>query len=430
MTAPDTVTGEQGGAASVSMTGRQWAITLLLAIGVLIAYADRTSIAAAIAHKPFVAYFHMSGVERGLLGSALFWAYALAQIPAGWVVDRFGVKIPYAVCFALWCLATALSGVMTVFVGLFAMRALVGAAEAIVMPASYRWFRHNIPERHTGLAIGIFAFGNKVGTAIATPLAAWIIVHWEWQAMFALTGLAGMLWLVPWLGLVKNDFPDAAGLALARRRAATVPFRNIMASPVVWGGIIVNFCYSYFIFYCMTWMPSYLVEQRGLSLESSGLYTFFSFGGIAIVAVAAGWVADRLIERGADPVRTRKWFVVAGFVGAGTVLFGAYTDNLQWALVWNIVSLWFLGLASANNLALTKVTLIPRPAIGLVVGVQHVAAGLSGGLAASLTGWLLHVSGSYDLPIQVIVVFLAIGAAACVILLRPEWAPRVEADVG
>jgi MFS family permease len=410
------------------MSGRQWAITLLLALGVLIAYADRTSIAAAIADKGFVRHFGMTGVERGLLGSALFWAYAAAQIPAGWVVDRYGVKVPYAICFALWCVATALSGVMTVFIGLFLMRALVGAAEAIVMPASYRWFRHNIPERHTGLAIGIFAFGNKVGTAIATPIAAWIIVHWEWQAMFAITGLAGLLWLLPWLGLVKNDFPDREQLAVARRRAATVPFRNIMASPVVWGGIIVNFCYSYFVFYCMTWMPSYLVEQRGLSLESSGLYTFFSFAGIAIIAVAAGWVADRLIERGADPVKTRKAFVVAGFVGAGTVLFGAYVADLGWALFWNIVSLWFLGLASANNLALTKVTLIPRPAIGLVVGVQHVAAGLSGGLAATLSGWLLHVSGSYDLPIQVIVVFLALGAASCVILLRPEWAPRVEVE--
>ncbi|MBC2667027.1 MFS transporter [Novosphingobium flavum] len=408
------------------MTSRQWGVMLLLALGVMIAYADRTSIAAAIANKPFIEHFRMTGVHRGLLGSALFWSYAAAQIPAGWVVDRFGVKVPYAICFGLWCVATALSGVMTVFIGLFLMRALVGAAEAIVMPASYRWFRHNIPERHTGLAIGIFAFGNKVGTAIATPLAAWIIVNWEWQAMFAITGLAGLVWLVPWLALVKNDFPRGGQLAEAKRRAATVPFRNIITSPVVWGGIVVNFCYSYFIFYCMTWMPSYLVEQRGLSLEQSGLYTFFSFAGIAIVAVAAGWWADRLIERGADAVRTRKAFVLAGFLGAATVLFGAYTQDLGWALFWNIASLSFLGLASANNLALTKVTLIPPPAIGLVVGVQHVAAGLSGGLAASLSGWLLHVSGSYDLPIQVIVVFLAVGAASCMILLRPEWSPKVE----
>jgi cyanate permease len=78
---------------------------------------------------------------------------------------------------------------------------------------------------------------------------------------------------------------------------------------------VVNFCYNYFTFYCMTWMPAYLVEQRGLTLEKMGLYSFFSFAGIAIVALVAGWVADRLIARGGNAVVVRKSFVIAGFVG-------------------------------------------------------------------------------------------------------------------
>ncbi len=405
----------------------RWGLMLLLSVGVLIAYADRSSIAAALADKPFAEHFALTSVGRGQVGAAFFWAYAAMCIPAGWVIDRYGAKVPYAICFALWCLATAATGAMSALAGLIVMRALVGAAEAAVMPASYRWIRHNVPERHTGAAIGVFACGNKIGTAIGAPVAAWLIVAHDWRWMFVITGLAGLIWLIPWALLVENDFPAKSQRAAARARAATVPFRAIMASPVVWGGIIVNFCYSYFVFFCMTWMPSYLVEQRGLSLEKSGLYTFFSFAGIALVAVAAGWAADRIIARGGDPVRTRKAFIVAGFAGATTVLFGAFADGLGAALFWNIASLSFLGLASANNLALTKVTLIPRPAIGLVTGVQHVAAGLSGGLAASLSGWLLHVSGSYELPMLVIVVFLVIGASASVILLRPEWSPKVTA---
>lgn len=402
-----------------------WGVLLLLSLGAMIAYADRSSIASAIANKPFVAHFAMSDVHRGWLGSAFFWSYALAQIPAGWVVDRFGAKIPYAICFALWCLATAASGLMAMFAGLFIMRFLVGAAEAVVMPASYRWIRENIPERHSGTAIGIFAFGNKLGTALGTPLAAWLILAWDWRAMFVITGLAGLVWLAPWMLMVRNDMPRGAGNAAARASVASVPMRNILSSPVVWGAMIVNFCYSYFTFYCMTWMPAYLVEQRGLSLERSSLYTFFSFIGIAIVAVLAGWAADRIIERGGDPVVTRKVFIVAGFVGASTVLLGAMTETEGWALFWNVFSLSCLGLASANNLALCKITLLPKAAVGRAVGVQHVAAGLSGGVSASLSGWLLDISGSYALPMLVIVVFLAIGAAACVILLRPAWSPRV-----
>lgn len=406
---------------------RRWGIMLLLSVGVLIAYADRSSIAAALANKSFTGHFAMGDVERGWVGASFFWAYAAAQIPLGRVVDRYGARLPYALCFALWCMATAATGAMSALAGLVIMRGLVGAAEAIVMPASYRWIRHNIPERHTGSAIGVFAFGNKVGTAIGAPVGAWLIASYDWRLMFIVTGLAGLLWLVPWMAVVKDDFPRGEEQqAQARAAASAVPLGRIIASPVVWGGIIVNFCYSYFVFFCMTWMPSYLVEQRGLSLTHSGLYTFFSFAGIAIVAVAAGWAADRIIERGGDAVLTRKAFIVAGFAGATTVLFGAYADGLGMALFWNIFSLSCLGLASANNLALTKVTLIPRPAIGTIVGVQHVAAGLSGGLAASLSGWLLHVSGSYTVPMMVIVVFLVIGAGASVVLLRPEWSPKVD----
>ncbi|MEM5366399.1 MFS transporter [Paraburkholderia azotifigens] len=160
---------------------------------------------------------------------------------------------------------------------------------------------------------------------------------------------------------------------------------NLLSSPVVWGGLITNFCYSYFAFYCMTWMPAYLVEQRGLSLRQSGLYTFFSCAGIAVVAALAGLAEDRLIARGHDAVVVRKSFIVAGFMGGTTVLLGAYTRSPQMALFWSVVSLSLLGLVTANNLALVKLTLIPKQAVGLNTGLQHVATSLAGGVSASLS---------------------------------------------
>jgi sugar phosphate permease len=99
------------------------------------------------------------------------------------------------------------------------------------------------------------------------------------------------------------------------------------------------------------------------------------------------------------------------------------------ALFWNVLSLSLLGLATANNLALSRLTLIPRQAVGAVTGVQQVSTSLAGGVAASLSGWLLSVSGSYDLPMLVIFVFLLVGAAATAILFRPEWAPKVSAEI-
>jgi ACS family D-galactonate transporter-like MFS transporter len=411
------------------VTGR-WTILGLLAIGVLISFIDRTSISSALADKHFIEQFALNSVDRGWINAAFFWSYGLFQVPMGVIADRYGVKWPYAICFASWCIATALMGAVTALAGLVVMRLIIGMTEAIVIPASYRWIRNNFDESQNGLAVGLLAMGNKFGPAIGAPVGAWIIVNYSWNVMFIVTGLAGLLWLLPWLALVRNDFPTREQLAVAKRRASSVTFASILSSPVVWGGMITNFCYGYFTFYCMSWMPAYLVEQRGLSLARSGLYTFFSFAGIAIVAALAGWAADRIIARGHNAVLVRKCFVIAGFIGGCTVLLGAYAETLQMALFWNVLSLSLLGLATANNLVLSRLTLIPKQAIGAVTGVQQVATSLAGGVAASLSGWLLHVSGSYDLPMLVIFVFLLIGAAATAILFRPQWAPKVSAETG
>ncbi|WP_240655401.1 MFS transporter [Paraburkholderia phosphatilytica] len=403
----------------------RWGILGLLALGLMISFVDRTSMSAALADHHFVRVFTLTHVERGWLGSAMFWSYGLLQMPMGWLVDRYGVKWPYAVCFLAWCLAAAATGIVTTLAGLILVRLLIGVAESVVVPATYRYLANNFDETRKGTALGIYSIGGKMGPALGAPLAAWLIVMSSWKAMFVVTGLVGLIWLVPWLLMLDNDFPSKAQLAVAKRRAASVPLRNLLASPVVWGGLITNFCYSYFAFYCMTWMPAYLVEQRGLSLEQSGLYTFFSFAGIAIVAALAGWAADRLIAAGRDAVAVRKSFIVAGFIGGTTVLLGAYAHSPQMALFWNVVSLSLLGLVTANNLALVKLTLIPKQAVGLNTGLQQVATSLAGGVSASLSGWLLHVSGSYTLPMLAIFVFLMLGAASTVVLLRWEWAPKV-----
>jgi MFS family permease len=403
----------------------RWVVLGLLALGVMISFLDRTSISTALADKGLIRDFGLTSADRGWINAAFFWSYGLFQVPMGWVADRYGVKWPYALCFALWCLATAAMGAVSALASLVVLRLLIGVAEAIVIPASYRWIRNNFEERRSGFAVGLFTMGNKFGPAIGAPISAWLIVNYSWKIMFIATGAIGVLWLMPWLWLVRNDWPKGPQRSVIKGRYGHVRFADILGSPVVWGGMITNFCYGYFTFYCMTWMPAYLVEQRGLSLKESGLYTFFSFAGIAIVAAVAGRAADAVIDRGGDPVRVRKAFVIAGFIGGCTVLMGVFASSLGWALFWNVFSLSFLGLATANNLALSRLTLIPPQAIGLVTGVQQVATSLAGGVAATLSGWLLHVSGSYDLPMLVIFVFLLVGAAATAVLLRPEWSPKV-----
>jgi MFS family permease len=410
---------------TIEFDRNRWAIILLLCVGVIIAFISRTNLSSALAYKPFVQMFHLTDIDRGTLNSAFFWSYAALQIPTGMLVDRFGVKRTYAISFVVWCLASAATGLTHAFGQLTTMRILTGAGEAIVTPASYRWIRMNFPDSESGRAVGIYVVGTKIGPAIGAPLAAWLIVRYGWRAMFLIIGLAGLLWLIPWLLMVKPDDPVKRVAGEVRRRpSSSIRFKDLMSSPVIWGTLIVNFCYNYFIFYCMTWMPAYFVEQRHLSLKKMGLYSFFSFGGIAIVALGSGWWADALVKRGWNAVAVRKAFTVAGFVLASTELIGAHAASTQTALIWAIVSLSGLGLASANHLTLCRISLVPAASVGLVTGMQNVALSIAGIVGPLLTGWLLQKTGSYTAPMEAILFFLVLGAVATIVLLREKWSPR------
>jgi ACS family D-galactonate transporter-like MFS transporter len=159
------------------------------------------------------------------------------------------------------------------------------------------------------------------------------------------------------------------------------------------------------------------------------LYVFFSFGGMAIVATAAGWAADMLIGRGGNPVTVRKCFTIAGFAIACTELIGARAASLETALLFAVVSLSGLGLATANYWALTQ-TLIPGAAIGRISGIQNCACSLAGIVAPILTGWLLQKTGSYEAPMMAILVVLVIGVLSYLLMIREKYAPKAMEAVG
>jgi MFS transporter, ACS family, D-galactonate transporter len=414
---------------SETSSWKRWSILVLLGLGAIIAFASRTNLPQAQLDKSFVMQFHLSKTDLGVLNSVFFWSYMVLQIPMGWIVDRYGYKIPYAISFVFWSLGSAATGVTTSIGTLAATRLAVGAGEAVMMPASYRWIRNNFAETQSGLAIGIFMIGTKVGPAIGPLIAGYLMVAYGWQSMFLIIGLGGLLWLVPWMLLVKNDKPQVPAQAHGKRYKSAIPLSTILTNRLVWGTIIINFCYNYFVFYDMTWLPDYLKNHHHLSFQKERLYTFFSFMGIAIVALAAGWIADLMIARGMDKVFVRKAFVIAGFVLACTEVLGATTTSVNVALLWSIVSLSGLGLATANHLALCRLTLIPKPAVGLVTGVQMVSTALAGIAAPILSGWLLDTTGGYTAPMQVIFVFLVIGALTTFFLLKEKWAPKLPEGV-
>ncbi|MBX9603182.1 MAG: MFS transporter [Bryobacteraceae bacterium] len=400
----------------------RWAIVWLLCLGVLIAYIDRTNLSVALATREFREALQLSDAERGALNSAFFWSYALLQVPAGMVVDRFGVKWPFAIAFFFWSLISGATALATGFASLLGLRVLLGVGEALVLPASLRWIRFHIEENRRGTAVGIFMAGTKFGPAVGAPLSAWLTALYGWQNMFLILAVGGLVWLIPWIAFVKDD--DRQLEAAAASAAPALPFSRLLATPVIWGVLLGSFSYNYFVYYNMTWLPAYFVEHRGLSLNSMGVYTMFSFGGMALVAIAAGWTADTLISRGGDPVRIRKLFTCAGLICASTEVIGAMSSSHSVAVFFAVFSMCGLGLATANYWALTQ-TLFPGAAVGRIAGLQNFAVNSSGVIAPLATGWLKQATGSYEAPMQAIWVILLIGLGSYLFLVRRTRALNV-----
>ena len=404
-------------------SSRRWTIIALLNAGMIIAYVSRSNLPVALALPDFIKSFHLSDVDRGTLNSAFFWAYAALQIPAGWIVDRYGVKWPYALSFLFWCIASAGTVFTRSVAQLTALRVILGVGESVVAPASYKWIRFNFEEKERGLAVGLYMAGTKIGPAIGPPLAVWLIVHYDWRMMFLILGLGGLVWLVPWIALVQNDARRPAKDE-SKAPASPIGFGRLLASPVVWGTVIATFCYMYFVYFCMTWMPAYFVEQRHQSLAKMGLYTFYSFAGMAVMAALGGWAADWMIRRGGNPVTVRKWFTIAGFVIACTELIGARASSLTMAVTFAIISLSGLGLATANYWAITQ-TLFPAATIGRMAGVQNCAASVAGIVAPIVSGWLKQRTGSYEAPMNAIWIVLIVGILSYLTMVREKYAPVV-----
>jgi MFS transporter, ACS family, D-galactonate transporter len=408
---------------------RKWAIITLLCLAFMVAYFDRQNFSLVLGDVDFKKVFPLTDNSRGLLNSAFFWSYAAFQIPAGWVVDRYGVKLPFAIGYALWSFVAGCTAWADSPSQLFLMRFILGGAEAINTPAGMRWIRLHVEERKHGFVMGIYQAAAKVGPAIGAPLTVYLILALGWRAMFMVIGFGALVWLIPWMLLVRSDDRAVERQVAKRAQVAPLSLAGLLASPVMWGIIIGTFCYNYFNYFCLTWLPVYFAERRGLSLKSTGWFTGWTFWGIAVVAIVAGYVADRMIASGRNAIWTRKAFIIAGFLIASTELIGAAWSSNQVALFFAIFSLSGLGLATGNYWALSPAILPGAPAAQLAA-VQNLAASLPGILAPILTGWLKTVTGGYEAPMLANFLFLLLGIGSYLFLVRPKYAPKSQLESG
>jgi MFS transporter, ACS family, D-galactonate transporter len=274
------------------------------------------------------------------------------------------------------------------------LRIMLGLGESIYLPGGIRIVSRLFGPAERGLPTGIFDFGTRTGLVAEGVLVPWLLVHYGWRDTFVLVGLTAFLWLLPWLAVFpskvakRKERPPKPVRADAQRRFRLVHFnRNLL-------GICLGFfCFDYFWYLMLTWLPDYLYEARHLSIMKAGIFAAIPYAVFGLSEPVGGWVADRLIRRGWDETRTRKGIISFAFM-FGLLIIPAALARTAGTAVAFIMCAGLVGLASANLLVMTQAC-APPDEIGVWTGFENFAGNIGGIVAPLLTGFLIAWTGSF-----------------------------------
>ena len=385
---------------------RRWSIVSLLFAASLINYLDRAALSFAL---PVISKdFQLTAQSKGLLLSSFFWSYALMQIPIGWAADRFSLRRLYAGAFIVWSFAQGFTGLATSFTALLAFRMLLGIGESIYLPGGTKIVSLLFSPKERGLPSGLFDFGTRTGLVLEGILVPWLLVHAGWRRTFLILGFTALLWLAPWFSV----FPRS--LRAVRQNAATSDTSNSAARTLLNRNLIGIclgfFCFDYYWYVLVTWLPDYLVTVRQLNIVQAGFYASLAFFTFGIAEPLGGWIADSLIRRGWNETATRKGIVTVAF-SMGFFLIAAMRSVHTGVAIGLLVAASLVGLATGNLLAILQ-SCAPPEAVGVWTGAENFAGNLAGIAAPLAVGFLITSRGSYVPGFQLASIILLAGALA------------------
>jgi MFS family permease len=358
----------------------------------LINYLDRATISVAL---PVISVsLHLGPATKGLLLSAFFFSYALMQVPIGWFADRLDLKWIYSGMFALWSFACGFTGFAGSLEVLIACRLLLGIGESVYLPGGTKIVSILFGPEERGLPSGLFDSGIRFGLALGAPLIAWLIVLFGWRKMFMLVGIIGFLWLIPWWIVCPARLgASQEGQASPRRSQTFLQVLRYLRNRNLIGICLGFFCFDYYWYLQVTWLPDYLVTARHLTILKAGLYASLPYLVWAFSEPLGGWLADHLIRRGWDETRGRKLMVTVAFLLGLLLIPAAKVGNVHAAILL-VMGASLVGLSVGNLFAILQ-SCAPPEDVALWTGFENFFGNVGGIIAPSATGLLIARTGSY-----------------------------------
>jgi len=354
---------------------RYWVLVFAVVLAV-IQYIDRVCISQAM---PDIARdLQLSDAQKGAIFSAFGLAYALFEIPTGWLGDKIGARKVLIRVVLWWSFFTAVSGWVWSYMSMVVTRFLFGAGEAGCFPNLTKAFSAWLPKSDRTRAQAIMWMGARWGGAFTPLLVVTVMAFMSWRQAFVVFAMLGVVWTIVFAWWFRDNPRDhkgvnAAELELLKENEQNVqghgdvPWGEMVTRPTMWLLWAQYFCLSYGWYFYITWLPQYLKDVRGMEIKSNAFMGWLAglletslssemtlkvlaaalagipllFGGFG--SLTAGAISSRLLSRGGSVVRVRRTFAYIGFTGAASLLM------LSFYIADPLLAMLSMGMASFCN---------------------------------------------------------------------------------
>jgi MFS transporter, ACS family, glucarate transporter len=401
--------------ATAQRTSVRYGVLAMLVIASAVNLGDRANLS--ITGSAMSADLGIGPVALGYVFSAFAWAYVIAQLPAGWLLDRFDSIKVYGISLVLWSLCTIAQGFLgtlstaAAIAGLFALRFLLGLVESPVSPAnSYivaAWF----PVRERGLATSIYNSAQYIAVVVFVPLMGYLVHSAGWPSVFWIMGALGLVLAIVWFKVMHTPLAhpraNAAELDYLREGGANVgadqkktaarvdpgAVRFFLKSRLMLGVYLSQYCLTSLQYFFITWFPIYLVKGRGMNIVEVGfLATLPAIAGF-IGGIAGGYLSDALMRRGFGVSVARKAPFVIGMLLASSLVLCNFVASPYTVVALMSLAIFGKGLAAVNWAVVSDTS--PPHLVGLAGGLFNLFGSISGIVTPIVIGYALQLTGSF-----------------------------------
>ena len=412
---------------------RRYEVIILLFVMMIINQGDRATLS--IAGASLADEMGLGHAQMGWLFSAFAWAYMLLQLPGGLAIDRFGSIRVLGLAIVAWSVFTGLIGTVAMmpvglaFVAVFALRFLVGAAEAPCFPANSKIVSMWFPTAERGTATAIFNSSQYFAAVVFTPLLAWVSTRWGWPWVFYVMGVAGVAMGVvfirrikapvehPTLTAVELEAMRLGGASLREHASSRQPgqgwrdtwtrARGLLRQRMFLGIYLAQFCISTLTFFFLTWFPVYLVQQRGLSLLDAGLLAAVPAICGFVGGITGGMASDWMLRKGMSLTLARKLPIFIGMALSMSMILCNYVETNLLIVLFMALAFFGKGVGALGWAIIADVS--PKDSIGMNGAIFNTFGSLAGIVTPVVIGYMVQSMHSFNGAL-VYVALNAVGA--------------------